>query len=113
VKYKWTDKPPIGIPGVSAVKSNVWPKPLKESLKYAIIKQTYQNVILAIGKLKSGRWEVYIYHRFVTDGLGIIRIHKSWLAKSKLTKTGTVYHVGYTRYVNAYRSIPAHLRSLV
>lgn len=105
MKYKWSDKPPKGVPGVGAEKSNVWPKPDKASLKYT----TINHLVLAIGKIKTnGRWEVWIYEPIVRFKNGMSKIIHQWQAKSRYVKD---HRIGYSNRKNAYRSITQHLRS--
>lgn len=102
MKYKWTTTPPKGQPGVGTERANVWPKPIKESLKYT----EHEGFSIAIGQLKNGRWEVYFLGRVID---GPVLWKWKWLAKSRMCKLK--YRVGYAHYPNAYRSILQHLKT--
>lgn len=110
MKYKWESKPPPKIVGVASERANVWPKPVKETLKYAkaVLPPSPKTVVVAIGQLKNGRWEVYFLHWKVTGDAANLKLKYQWLSQSRMHRQG--YRIGYTNYANAYRSIPQHLK---
>lgn len=106
MKYLWSDKPPKGVPGVAADKSDVWPKPVKESLKYAAV----GRFVVAIGQIKTnGRWEVYVFEDVIQYRHLLHKIVKRWQAKSRFVKD---HRIGYSNRKNCYRSITKHLESV-
>lgn len=109
MKYKWTSSPPKGIPGVASVSANVWPKPDKKTLKYSWACKGTGNVLVAIGQLKTGRWEVYLLGWWIIGQPPNTRIKQKWYAQSRMCST---HRIGYSNYQNAYRSISQHLKGM-
>lgn len=112
MKIKWNPGPPpkSGIPRVSSERAKVFPKPIANTVRYSFgLGDT--NLYFALGQLKSGRWEVYLWIMEIelSKNGSAPQIGWRWKAQSRVGMEG--FRPGYKHYAHAYRSITQHIRN--